>query len=67
MVRLRSLAFAGNLPRDGVSIKVLELWHLINTTLNMSEVSNKKSLHNGVKEAGKEGEGFSPSRCPVGK
>ena len=39
----------------------------MNTTLNMSEISNKKSLNNGVKEAGTEGEGFSPSRCPVCK
>ena len=30
-------------------------------------MSNKKSLNNGVKETGTEGEGFSPSRCPVGK
>ena len=33
----------------------------------MSEMSSKKSLNNGVKEAGTEGEGFSSGRCPVGK
>ena len=33
----------------------------------MSEMSNKKSLNNVVKEAGTEDEGFSPSRCPSGK
>ena len=33
----------------------------------MSETSNKKSLNNGVRKAGTEGEGFSPGRCPVGK
>ena len=33
----------------------------------MSETPNKKSLNNGVRKAGTEGEGFSPGRCPVGK
>ena len=33
----------------------------------MSKMSYKKSLNNSVKEAGIEGEGFSPSRCLVGK
>ena len=33
----------------------------------MSKMSNKKSLNNGVKEAGTEGKGFSPSRYLVGK
>ena len=33
----------------------------------MSEMFNKKSLNNGVKEAGTEGEGFSSGKCPVGK
>ena len=33
----------------------------------MSEMSNKMPLNNGLKEAGTEGEDFSPGRCPVGK
>ena len=33
----------------------------------MSEMFNKKSLNNSVKDAETEGEGFSPGRCPVGK
>ena len=33
----------------------------------MSEMPNKKSLNNGVKEAGTEGEGFLPGRCLMGK
>ena len=33
----------------------------------MSEMSNKKSLNNGVKETETEGEGFSRGKCPVGK
>ena len=62
-----SLALVGDLPRDSVSIKYGWLWHLINATLNMSQMSNKKSLNNGEKEAGMEGESFSPSTCPVVK
>ena len=33
----------------------------------MSEMSNKMSLDNCVEEAGTEGEGFSPGKCPEGK
>ena len=50
MVRLRSIALVGGLPRDGVLIKYRWLGHLINTNLNMSEISNTKSLNNDVKE-----------------
>ena len=67
MVRLGSLALIGGLPRDGVPIKNWLLWHLVNINLNMSEVSDKKSLNNDVKEAGTEGEGFLPGKCPMGK
>ena len=37
------------------------------TNLNMSEMSNKKSLNNSVKESGTEGEVFSLGRYPKGK
>ena len=42
------------------------LWHLIKTTLKMSEISNKRSLNNGVEAAEKKGEGFLHSICPLG-
>ena len=63
MVRLGSLTLVGGLPRDGVSILVVLAPH----NLNMSDMSNEKSLNNIVKEAGLKGKVFSPDRCPVCK
>ena len=62
MVRLGYLALVGNLPRDGVSIEIIEFTN----PQNMSVISNQSFSMNGVKEAGtNSGEGLSPGRCPT--
>ena len=64
--QLQSFALAGGFLRVGVSKNQWWLWHLIKTTLKMSEISNKGSLNNGVEAAEKKGEGFLHSICPLG-
>ena len=64
--QLQSFALAGGFLRVGVSKNQWWLWHLIKTTLKMSEISNKRSLNNGVEAAEKKGEGFLHSICPLG-
>ena len=51
--QLQSFALAGGFLRVGVSKNQWWLWHLIKTTLKMSEISNKRSLNNGVEAAEK--------------
>ena len=63
---MSSSVLADNLPRDGVSIKML-VWHFIITTLKMSEMSSDIIRNNGVNGAGTLREGPSPGRCPVGE
>ena len=63
---MSSSVLADNLPRDGVSIKML-VWHFIITTLKMSEMSSDIIRNNGVNGTGTLREGPSPGRCPVGE